>query len=143
MAEKYGLFFPVGDTTGVPGLMRCLRSAIIFKGFAHAIAEHCPEAWVINYTNPMTVCTRTLTKAEPGLKVFGCCHEVFGTQHLLAKLAQESLDLPNVPTRDEIRVNVSGINHFTWIDRADFQDAVALWVKAGRFEVKSNINSIQ
>jgi len=121
VAEKYGMFFPVGDTTGAPGLMRGLRSAIIFEGFGHAIAEHCPEAWVINYTNPMTICTRTLTKAEPGLKVFGCCHEVFGTQHLLAELAQESLSLPEIPNRDEIRVNVFGINHFTWIDRADFQ----------------------
>ena len=121
VAEKYGMFFPVGDTTGVPGLMRGLRSAIIFAGFAHAIAEHSPEAWVINYSNPMTICTRTLTKAEPGLKVFGCCHEVFSAQHLLAILAQEALNLAETPKRDEIHVNVSGINHFTWIDRADFQ----------------------
>jgi alpha-galactosidase/6-phospho-beta-glucosidase family protein len=121
VAEKYGMFFPVGDTTGVPGLMRSLRSAIIYEGFAHAIADRCPEAWVINYSNPMSVCTRTLTQVEPGLKVFGCCHEVFGTQHLLASLVQEALGLEETPKRDDIRVNVKGINHFTWIDRADFQ----------------------
>ena len=121
VAEKHGMFFPVGDTTGVPGLMRGLRSAKIYEGFAHAIADHCPEAWVINYSNPMSVCTRTLTKVEPGLKVFGCCHEVFGTQNLLANLVQETHNLEETPKRDEIRVNVKGINHFTWIDRADFQ----------------------
>lgn len=121
VAEKFGLFFPVGDTTGAPGLMRSLRSAIIFEGFAHAIAEYCPEAWVINYTNPMSVCTRTLTKVQPGLKVFGCCHEVFGTQRLLAELAQEALGLAEAPKRDEIRVNVFGINHFTWINQASYQ----------------------
>ncbi len=88
-AEKYGLFFPVGDTTGAPGLMRSLRASITYAGFARAIAENAPDAWVINYTNPMTVCTRTLTKVAPGLKVFGCCHEVFGTQDILAHLAQE------------------------------------------------------
>lgn len=121
VAEKYGMYFPVGDTTGAPGLMRGLRSAITFAGFAKEIASHCPEAWVINYTNPMSICTRTLTKVEPDLKVFGCCHEVFGTQNILAEIAQSSLDLPHQPERDQIRINVLGINHFTWIDRADFE----------------------
>jgi len=121
VAEKFGLFFPVGDTTGAPGLMRGLRAAITFAGFGQVIAEHCPQAWVINYTNPMSVCTRTLTKVAPGLKVFGCCHEVFSTQYILAELAQEYLGLEHLPERDEIRVNVNGINHFTWIDQADYQ----------------------
>ena len=122
VAEKYGMFFPVGDTTGVPGLMRGLRSAITFAGFARAIASHCPDAWVINYTNPMTICTRTLTKVAPELKVFGCCHEVFGTQHILADIAQQQLELPEKPDRGEIRVNVLGINHFTWLDAAQYRD---------------------
>jgi alpha-galactosidase len=122
VAEKYGMWFPVGDTTGMPGLMRGLRSAITFAGFAREIAAHCPNAWVINYTNPMTICTRTLTKVAPELKVFGCCHEVFGTQNILAELAQTYLKLPEKPHRDEIRVNVLGINHFTWIDAAHYRD---------------------
>jgi alpha-galactosidase len=128
VAEKYGLFFPVGDTTGAPGLMRGLRSAIIYEGFAHEIARHCPQAWVINYTNPMTICTRTLTRVEPGLKVFGCCHEVFGTQHMLAEIAQQSLHLDERPSRDDIRVNVFGVNHFTWLNKATYQghDLLAL-----------------
>jgi galacturan 1,4-alpha-galacturonidase len=121
IAESYGLFYPVGDTVGVPGLMRSLRSAITFEGFAHAIARVCPHAWVINYTNPMTVCTRTLSKAEPGLKVFGCCHEVFGTQEILAEIAREKLGLEQAPARAEIEVNVLGVNHFTWIDQAAYQ----------------------
>ncbi len=121
VAEKYGLFFPVGDTTGAPGLMRGLRSTIIYAGFAEAIAEHCPQAWVINYTNPMTVCTRTLTKVAPELKVFGCCHEVFGTQRMLANLIPQYLDTPEAPHRDEIRVNVLGLNHFTWLSRATYK----------------------
>jgi len=110
----------VGDTAGAPGLVRGLRAATIYEGFAHAIAKHCPDAWVINYTNPMTICTRALTRVEPGLKVFGCCHEVFGTQYILASLVGQYL-AGSMPNRDEIRVNVQGINHFTWIDRADYQ----------------------
>jgi alpha-galactosidase len=120
IAEQHGLFFPVGDTAGAPGLVRGLRAATIYEGFAHAIARHCPDAWVINYTNPMTICTRTLTRVEPGLKVFGCCHEVFGTQHILASLVSR-YHTDSMPDRDEIRVNVLGINHFTWIDQADYQ----------------------
>ena len=122
IAERYGLFFPVGDTTGAPGLVRGLRSATLSAGFAHAIAATCPNAWVINYTNPMTICTRTLTRVQPGLKVFGCCHEVFGTQRMLALLVSQHLGVSPVPSRDEIKVNVLGINHFTWIDRAYYQD---------------------
>jgi galacturan 1,4-alpha-galacturonidase len=121
VAEKYGLYYPVGDTTGAPGLMRGLRSAIAYTGFAEAIATYAPKAWVINYTNPMTICTRTLTRVAPQIKAFGCCHEVFGTQSILADMAQKMLGLAELPTRDEIHVNVLGINHFTWIDRAEFQ----------------------
>jgi alpha-galactosidase len=122
IAEQYGMFFPVGDTTGAPGLVRGLRAATIYAEFARAIAARCPHAWVINYTNPMTICTRTLTRVEPGLKVFGCCHEVFATQKWLASLVGQYLGVSPAPSRAEIKVNVLGINHFTWIDRAFYQD---------------------
>lgn len=126
IAARYGMHYPVGDTTGAPGLMRGLFSAIVYAGFARAIAEHCPNAWIINYTNPMTMCTRTLTKVAPGLKVFGCCHEIFGTQELLAELVAQHWH--EHPARAEIEVNVIGINHFTWIDRAIYKgrDVLAL-----------------
>jgi alpha-galactosidase len=120
LAEEYGLFFPVGDTTGAPGLIRGLRSASIYKEFAEALATYCPNAWIINYTNPMSICTRTLTRVAPGLKVFGCCHEVFWTQDMLAQIASQSLGI-ETPARGEIGVNVLGINHFTWIDKATYQ----------------------
>jgi alpha-galactosidase/6-phospho-beta-glucosidase family protein len=121
LAEEYGLFFPVGDTAGAPGLIRGLRSATVYKDFAETIAAVCPKAWVINYTNPMTICTRTLTRVVPDLKVFGCCHEVFGTQAMLARIAGQYLKI-EPPARDEIKVNVLGINHFTWVDRATYRE---------------------
>ena len=121
IAEDYGLFFPVGDTTGTPGLVRGLRAATIYADFAREIAAVCPTAWVINYTNPMSICTRTLTRVEPRLKVFGCCHEVYAVQRMLAGLVNRYVHEPT-PTRDSIKVNVLGVNHFTWIDRAFYQD---------------------
>ena len=122
IAEKYGLFFPVGDTSGACGLVRGLRSTIIYADFGRAIARICPKAWVINYTNPMAICTRTLTRVEPGLKVFGCCHEVFSVQRMLASLVEDYAGVSPAPPRAEIEVNVTGINHFTWIDRARYRD---------------------
>jgi alpha-galactosidase len=68
----------------------------------------------------MTICTRTLTRVEPGLKVFGCCHEVFAVQKLLASLVEKYHGV--LPARAEIRVNVTGVNHFTLIDRAFYRD---------------------
>ena len=120
LAESYGLYFPVGDTTGAPGLSRSLRSVAIYQQFAEAIQTCCPEAWVINYSNPMSTCTRTLIKVAPHLKVFGCCHEVFATQRMLADIAKEYLEI-ETPGRHEIQVNVLGINHFTWVDQAAYQ----------------------
>lgn len=99
LAEEYGLFFPVGDTARAPGLVRGLRSVPIYKEFAEAIAALCPNAWVINYTNPMTICTRTLTHVAPGLKVFGCCHEVFSTQAMLARIAGQYLHIEPPSTK--------------------------------------------
>jgi alpha-galactosidase len=121
LAEEYGLFFPVGDTTGAPGLIRGLRSASIYKGFAEALATYCPNAWVINYTNPMTLCTQTLYATFPDIKAFGCCHEVFGTQKRLARLVAEYLDVPE-PPRQEIKLDVTGVNHFTFVTEARWGD---------------------
>ena len=120
LCEQYGLYYPVGDTTGAAGLMRGLRSASTYKDFAHALAAYCPNAWIINYTNPMSICTRTLTRVAPELKVFGCCHEVFSTQRMLARVASQYLNI-ELPPRHEIQVNVLGINHFTWVDKATYQ----------------------
>ena len=52
LAEEYGLFYPVGDTTGAAGLVRGLRSASIYKGFAQVLAANCPKAWIINTQIP-------------------------------------------------------------------------------------------
>lgn len=117
LPEKYGIYQPVGDTVGPGGLIRALRTVPIYAEFAGAIKEHCPNAWVINYTNPMTVCLRTLYTVFPQIKAFGCCHEVFGTQKLLAAMLKETHGI-NV-SRQDIKTNVLGINHFTWFDAAN------------------------
>ena len=118
--EKYGIWQPVGDTTGPGGIIRALRTIPMYKEFALAIKENCPNAWVVNFTNPMSICVRTLYKVFPEIKAFGCCHEVFGTQNTLAKMVEEKYGFK--PLRSDIVTNVVGVNHFTWLTEAKYKD---------------------
>lgn len=114
--EEYGIYQSVGDTTGPGGIMRALRTVPMYKVIAEGIRDNCPDAWVINYTNPMTMCVSALYKYFPGIKAFGCCHEVFGTQNLIGNAY--NLKYGANVTRRDIKINVLGINHFTWITEA-------------------------
>jgi alpha-galactosidase len=119
--EKYGIYQSVGDTVGAGGLSRSLRTIPLFQEIGEALKKYAPDAWVLNYTNPMTVCTRTLYKVFPQIKAFGCCHEVFGTQKLLKSIiVKKGLAQADAVKREDIVTSVVGINHFTWIDRASF-----------------------
>ena len=118
--EKYGIYQPVGDTTGPGGFIRSLRTVPMMQEIARAVREFCPKAWVINYTNPMAICVHALYKEFPEIKAFGCCHEVFGTQKLLAHAVNEykgydaiSLEHGENDYTKQVRVNVVGVNHFT------------------------------
>jgi len=120
--EKYGINQPVGDTAGAGGIIRAMRTIPQFREIAGAVKKYAPGAWVVNYTNPMSICTRTLYKEFPQIKAFGCCHEVFHTQMLLASVLEEAGLAPlGSIKRGEINVRVLGINHFTWIDRASWK----------------------
>jgi alpha-galactosidase len=118
--ERLGIYQSVGDTAGPGGLMRALRTLPMFCEFAEAIRRFCPNAWVINYTNPMSLCVKTLYRVFPEIKAFGCCHEVFGTQALLKSIVEKTFGVDEV-SREEIQVNVLGINHFTWFDCASYR----------------------
>ena len=119
LPEEYGIYQSVGDTVGPGGLVRSLRTVPIYAQFAKDIEKYCPEAWVINFTNPMTVCVRTLYKVFPKIKAFGCCHEVFGTQKLFASILEEKYGI--LVDREDIRFNVLGLNHFTWVTEARYK----------------------
>ncbi len=118
--EEYGIYQSVGDTSGPGGILRALRTIPMFEVIGEAIKTYCPKAWVINYTNPMTICVKILYRVFPEIKAFGCCHEVFGTQKFLAKILQEK-GYGEIP-REDIKVNVVGINHFTWLTEAKYKD---------------------
>ncbi len=117
--EKYGIYQSVGDTSGPGGIVRAMRTIPMFEEIARNIEKYSPDAWVINYTNPMTLCVKALYNTFPKIKAFGCCHEVFGTQRLLTWVVEEYLG--KKATRDEIKVNPVAVNHFTWLTSAKYQ----------------------
>lgn len=119
--EKYGIYQSVGDTYGPGGTIRALRTIPMYEEIGLAIKEYCPKAWVISYTNPMTLCIKTLYRVFPEIKAFGCCHEVFGTQKILAEALKEKYGIEE-PSREDTKVNVLGINHFTWLNEAKYKN---------------------
>jgi alpha-galactosidase len=120
LPERLGIYQSVGDTAGPGGIIRALRTIPMFEDIAKAIKKCAPDAWVINYTNPMSLCCRVLYEVFPKIKAFGCCHEVFGTQKLLAGIAEEEFKEGPVDWHD-IHVNVLGLNHFTWFTSASWK----------------------
>ncbi len=120
LPREYGILQTVGDTTGPGGIMRARRALPIFFDLAKKIQKYCPDSWVINYTNPMTLCTAALFKAFPQIKALGCCHEVFHTQNFLAEKVQQWFGVAR-PDRREIKIDLTGVNHFTFVTEATWK----------------------
>jgi galacturan 1,4-alpha-galacturonidase len=109
---RHGILQTVGDTTGPGGLLRALRAVPVMMDYGRLIMETCPEAWVINYTNPMTLCTAALHAGGPGIRAHGCCHEVFSTLSRIADIVAAAEGVAK-PSRHEIELEFAGVNHFT------------------------------
>lgn len=102
---KYGVDQCIGDTAGPGGLFKALRTIPVWLDILRDCERLCPEAWVLNYTNPMAMMCLAAGRGSP-MKVVGLCHSVQGTSHLLAKYA-------GVPF-DEMEWECAGINHLAW-----------------------------
>ena len=120
LPERVGCWQSVGDTAGPGGYLRALRTIPMFVEIARAIRDYSPDAWVINYTNPMSLCVKTLYYVFPQIKAFGCCHEVFGTQQVL-KGIYEAETGDKIEDWHDVIVGVTGINHFTWFTSASYK----------------------
>ncbi|MCG7337908.1 alpha-glucosidase/alpha-galactosidase [Staphylococcus sp. ACRSN] len=103
--KKYGLRQTIADTLGIGGIFRNLRTIPVMQAFARDMKEVCPDAWFLNYTNPMAVLTNIML--QEGIKTVGLCHSVqVCADHLL-----ESLEMP----KDNIQWKIAGINHMAWL----------------------------
>jgi alpha-galactosidase len=107
--ESFGLHQTIADTIGVGGIFRGLRTFPVLAGIAEDMAAVCPDAWLLNYTNPMAMNVSYLHAVAPRLKVLGLCHSVHWTVHDLCELV-------GVPM-DEVSWWSAGVNHQGWVLR--------------------------
>jgi alpha-galactosidase len=106
---RSGLRQTIADTLGVGGVFRGLRTFPFLDGLATDMEAVCPEAWLLNYTNPMAMNIQYLATTHPDLKVLGLCHSVFWTVHDLSELVGVPLD--------EVSFHSAGVNHQAWLLR--------------------------
>ncbi|MCK4626171.1 MAG: alpha-galactosidase [Phycisphaerae bacterium] len=102
---RYGVDQCIGDTIGPGGLFKALRTVPVFLDVLKDVEELCPAAWVLNYTNPMSMMCLAASRASSA-KVVGLCHSVQGTSHQLA----DCMDIPYA----EMTWRCAGINHLAW-----------------------------
>lgn len=105
--KKYGLRQTIGDTLGIGGIFRGLRTIRVLKDFAADIQEVCPDAWLLNYTNPMAILSGYMQRYT-GVKTVGLCHSV----QVCTKSLLKGLGMEDVRVGSEL---IAGINHMAWL----------------------------
>jgi alpha-galactosidase len=105
----HGLRQTIGDTLGIGGIFRALRTIPVMLGIAADMHEECPDAWLLNYTNPMAMLCWAVYEGSPVDRIVGLCHSVQGTTRRLAELV-------GVPFEDVTFLG-AGINHQSFILR--------------------------
>jgi alpha-galactosidase len=119
-AREYGHYHAAaGGSVGPGGVFRSLREMPTYRDLARVVGEYCPDALVVNYSNPMTTLTRSLYDAYPDIEAIGLCHEVAHTRSYFASLVEKHRDVSGV-SGDDLDVSVSGVNHFTWVTSAEW-----------------------
>jgi len=104
--KKYGLQQTIGDTLGIGGIFRALRTIPVMFDFARDIEEVCPNAWLLNYTNPMAMITGAMQRYT-NVKMVGLCHSVqVCSKSLLKTVGLEA---------DGVTDKIAGINHMAWL----------------------------
>lgn len=106
---RYGVNQTIGDTIGIGGIFRGLRTFPVLAAIAKDMEQVCPDAWLLNYTNPMAMNVTYLHHIAPRLKVLGLCHSVYWTMVGLCEL----IDVPY----DQVSYWSAGVNHQAWVLR--------------------------
>jgi len=104
--QKYGLQQTIGDSLGIGGIMRGLRTIPVLFEIAEDIREVCPNAILLQYVNPMCINMIALNKVYPDIQSIGLCHSVQGTAEMLAEDLNENIN--------DIKYECAGINHMAF-----------------------------
>lgn len=125
--KKYGLRQTIGDTLGIGGIMRALRTIPVMEDFAHDMEEVCPDALFLNYTNPMAMLSGYMQRYT-SVNTIGLCHSVqVCSDRLLKELDMED----KLEGRKEL---IAGINHMAWLLELKDKNGIDLYP-----EIKSRI----
>ena len=108
---KYGINQCIGDTIGPGGIFKALRTGPAWLDILHDAGQLCPQAWVLNYTNPMSILTLAALNGS-SMRTVGLCHSVQGTSKQLAGYL-------NVPY-EELEWRCAGINHNAWFTKLSY-----------------------
>lgn len=131
--RKYGLRQTIADTLGIGGIMRGLRTIPVMKEFADDMEEVCPNAYFLNYTNPMAILTGFMQRYTK-IKTIGLCHSVqVCSEHLLKALNMED----KLEGRKEL---IAGINHMGWLLEIYDKDGNDLYPEIRRKAEEKNKN---
>ncbi len=106
--KKYGLRQTIGDTLGIGGIFRALRTIPVLRDFARDMEEVCPDAWLLNYANPMAILTGYVQRYT-GVKTIGLCHSV----QICVPALLDSLKMEDYA--DNYIASIAGINHMAWL----------------------------
>ncbi len=129
--KKYGLRQTIADTLGIGGIMRGLRTIPVLKDFADDMEEVCPDAWFLNYTNPMAILTGYMQRYTK-IKTIGLCHSVQScSKDLLNHLGMED----KLEGRKEL---IAGINHMGWLLEIEDKDGNDLYPEIRRRAAEKN-----
>jgi len=133
--KKYGLRQTIADTLGIGGIMRGLRTIPVVADFARDMEEVCPDAWFLNYTNPMSIICGYLQRYTP-IKTIGLCHSVQGcSRHLFKNLGMED----QLEGRKEL---IAGINHMGWLLEIKDKDGNDLYPEIKKRAAHKNATEI-
>ena len=105
--KKYGLRQTIGDTVGIGGIFRALRTIPVLEEFARDMEEVCPDAWFLNYTNPMAMLTGFMLRYT-GIKTVGLCHSV-------QSCCDNIMGSVGMTYDDKVQWKIAGINHMAWL----------------------------
>lgn len=131
--KKYGLRQTIADTLGIGGIMRGLRTIPVLQDFADDMAEVCPDALFLNYTNPMGILTGYMLRYTP-IKTVGLCHSVqVCSKGLLTGLGMED----KLEGRREL---IAGINHMGWLLKLEDKYGNDLYPEIRRRAAEKNAN---
>ena len=108
--KKYGLRQTIADTLGIGGIFRGLRTIPVMLDFARDMEEVCPDAWMLNYTNPMSILTGAMLQGS-SVKFVGLCHSV----QVVTRALMEPLGVWSEEREKNISKKVAGINHMGWL----------------------------